>query len=420
MPLALPAVPPDHGNIFDLLIRAAAAEPSHVVWSQGDDAMTRQGLAGRASAIGRALERRGLGSGDRIAVMLDNHPCHLALIFGMAKAGVTWVPVNTRLRGDGLAHVLEHSEPRMVVAEASMAAVLEPVLPAALRDSVVLRSTEAGDALFARPQSAAGSWGRAASDQGSAALLMISYTSGTTGRPKGVLVTHRMLQAAAQAVMLLAELRDGDRMIVWEPLFHIGGSQLIPIPLLLRVSLAPVDRFSASRFWSQVRENGASQVHYLGSVLPALLKQPPGPDDQGHGARIAWGGGCPRDIWRAFEERFAIRIRECYGMTEGSSLVSCNFTGKLGSVGCALPWFQMAVVDDRGRPVAAGERGEIVVRERAPGMLTKGYFRDPEATAAALRDGLLHTGDIGRCDPEGDFHFHGRKTDSLRHRGENV
>ncbi len=420
LPPALPAAPPDHGNIFDLLTRAAAAEPGHVVWSQGDEAMTRQALADRACAIGRALERRGLGKGDRVAVMLDNHPCHLALIFGMAKAGVTWVPVNTRLRGDGLAHILEHSEPRLVVVEASMAAVLDPVLPARLRDCVVLRSTAAGDALFAPPQSAGGAWGRAASDEGSAALLMISYTSGTTGPPKGVLVTHRMLQTAAQAVMLLAELRDGDRMIVWEPLFHIGGSQLIPIPLLLRVSLAPVERFSASRFWSQVRDNRASQVHYLGSVLPALLKQPPGPDDQSHGARIAWGGGCPKDIWRAVEERFAIRIRECYGMTEASSLVSCNFTGKLGSVGRALPWFEMAVVDEGGRPVAQGEQGEIVVRERAPGMLTKGYFRDPEASAAALRDGLLHTGDIGACDAEGDFHFHGRKTDSLRHRGENV
>ncbi|MEA2779882.1 MAG: carnitine-CoA ligase [Rhodospirillaceae bacterium] len=415
-----PAAPPDHGNIYDLLTRAAADDPSHIVCRLGDQVMTRADLVQRACAVARTLERRGLRRGERVAVMLDNSPDHLAVIFGLAKAGMVWVPVNTRQRGDGLAYVLEHSEPSMVLAEAAMAPVLEPALPERLKCAVLLRSADTGCALFGEPDAAAEPWGRAASAEGAAALLNISYTSGTTGRPKGVLVTHRMLQTATQAVLSLAEIRDGDRMIVWEPFFHIGGSQLIIIPLLHKVTLALVERFSASRFWDQVRENGASQLHYLGSVLPVLLKQQPGPEDRTHGARIAWGGGCPRDIWREVEERFALSIRECYGMTETSSIVSCNFTGKLGSVGRPLPWFEMKIVDEAGRTAAAGELGEIAVRERIPGVLFAGYFRDPSATAAALRDGLLYTGDLGSCDAEGDFYFHGRKTDSLRHRGENV
>ena len=415
----LPAAPPDHGNIYDLLTRAAAADPDHIVCRLGDQVMTRGDLATRASAFARALVNGGLQQGERVAVMLENSPDHLAVIFGLAKAGMVWVPVNTRLRGRGLAYILEHSAPGLVLAEAAFGPVLEAALPAKLAGAVLLRAP-GEEGLFGALESAGASWGQAVSEEGASALLNISYTSGTTGRPKGVLVTHRMLQAATQAVLSLAEIRDGDRMIVWEPFFHIGGSQLLIIPLLHKVTLALVERFSASRFWDQVRENGASQIHYLGSVLPVLLKQPARPEDRRHGARIAWGGGCPRDIWREVEARFALSLRECYGMTETSSIVSCNFTGKLGSVGRALSWFEMTIVDEAGRPVAPGKLGEIAVRERAPGVLFKGYFRDPTTTAAALRNGLLLTGDLGSCDSEGDFYFHGRKSDSLRHRGENV
>jgi carnitine-CoA ligase len=418
--MAPPAAPPEHGNIYDLLIRAAAADPGHVVCRLGDQTMTRGELARRASAFAGALERRGLRRATRIAVMLDNSPDHLAVIFGLAKAGMVWVPVNTRLRGDGLIYILEHSEPSLVLAEAAMAPLLEAALPPRMKDAVVLRSTEAAPALFGESAAVDGAGGERAVEPSAAALLNISYTSGTTGRPKGVLVTHRMLQAATQAVLSLAEIRDGDCMIVWEPFFHIGGSQLIIIPLLHKVTLALVERFSASRFLDQLRESGATQLHYLGSVLPVLLKQPPRPDDHSHGARIAWGGGCPRDIWRAVEARFALSIRECYGMTETSSIVSCNLTGKLGSVGRPLPWFEMDVIREDGRPAGPGELGEITVRGRTSGVLFAGYFRDPNATAAALREGLFYTGDLGSRDGEGDFYFHGRKTESLRHRGENV
>jgi len=415
----LPAAPPDHGNIYDLLTRAATADPDHVVCRFGDQAMTRGDLATRASAFARALVQGGLRQGERVAVMLDNSPDHLAVIFGLAKAGMVWVPVNTRLRGRGLAYILEHSAPGLVLAEAAFGPLLEAALPAGMAGEVLLRSP-GEDGWFGALDSAGASWGQAVSEEGAAALLNISYTSGTTGRPKGVLVTHRMLQAAAQAVLSLAEIRDGDRMVVWEPFFHIGGSQLLIIPLLHKVTLTLVERFSASRFWDQVRENGATQVHYLGSVLPVLLNQPPRPSDSSHGARYAWGGGCPRDIWREVEARFAVSLRECYGMTETSSIVSCNFTGKLGSVGRPLPWFEMSIVDEAGRPVPQGKLGEIAVRERVPGVLFAGYFRDPETTARALRHGMLFTGDLGSCDSEGDFYFHGRKSDSLRHRGENV
>lgn len=136
--------------------------------------------------------------------------------------------------------------------------------------------------------------------------------------------------------------------------------------------------------------------------------------------RIAWGGGCPADIWPQFRDRFGVEIRECYGMTEASSLTTCNTSGVVGSVGRPMPWFTVRLLDGEGKPVAAGERGEIVVETRIPGAIFPGYLDNPEATAKALRNGALHTGDLGSFDVDGNLYFHGRMTDSVRCRGENV
>ena len=248
----------------------------------------------------------------------------------------------------------------------------------------------------------------------------IMYTSGTTGRPKGVLVSHRMLRLAGEAAALVSAARDGDVLYVWEPLFHIGGAQMIVLPLIRDVTLVVAERFSASRFWADLQACGATHMHFLGGILQILLKQPPGPLDRTHGVRIAWGGGCPRDVWEPFETRFGVEIRECYGMTECSSFTTANLDGTVGSVGKPLPWFDVALVDLAGKPVAGGERGEMVVRERLPGALTRGYFNDPDATAKAFRDGAFHTGDLASHDAAGNLYFHGRMTDSVRVRGENV
>src|SRR4051795_9659619 len=134
----LPATPPDRGNIYDLLVLAATADPNHPVCRHGDRTMTRGELAGGAGAFADALQRRGLKQGERVAVMLDNSPDHLAVIFGLAKAGMVWVPVNTRLKGDGLAYILDHSAPSLLLAEAALAPTLVSIIPAQLKESVVL------------------------------------------------------------------------------------------------------------------------------------------------------------------------------------------------------------------------------------------------------------------------------------------
>lgn len=403
-------------NGFVGLLRERALSQADTVYARFNGApISYAQIDGQASAFAAHLRAIGLKPGDRAAVMMRNSVAALAVVFGLAKAGIAWVPVNAQQRGEGLRYLLSHPQPKLIVVDADLAALVEEAKPAEPAPAVLVNAE--GGALDAILRSGSG-FDEAA--PAADAVFAIMYTSGTTGRPKGVIVSHRMLRLAAEGVGLVSAAVPGDVLFVWEPLYHIGGAQLLPLPMIRGVSLAMVERFSASRFWQQVREEGATHIHYLGGILQILLKQPPGELDRSHGVRIAWGGGCPPDIWPQFQSRFCVEIRECYGMTEASSITTCNDSGAVGAVGRPMPWFTVDLLDGEGRHVPQGERGEIVVRSSKPGAIFPGYLDNPEATARALRDGALHTGDVGSLDAAGNLIFHGRMTDSVRCRGENV
>lgn len=405
----------DDDGFVSLLTTRAAAEPDRVYARFCGEPVTYAGIEQRSAAFAAYLRARGIKPGNRVAVMMRNSIATIAVVFGLARAGVAWVPVNAQQRGEGLRYLLTHSQPRLVVADAELAPQITEAMTSEAELPLLqhapggeLDAILAGGERFDEPAPSAD------------AVFAIMYTSGTTGRPKGVIVSHRMLRLAAESVGRLSDPRPGEVFFVWEPLYHIGGAQLLPLPMIRDITLAMVDRFSASRFWAQVREEGATHIHYLGGILQILLKQPPSPQDREHGVRIAWGGGCPPDIWPQFRDRFGIEIRECYGMTEASSLTTCNVTGVVGSVGRPMPWFTVKLLDGDGRPVATGERGEIVIETSIAGAIFPGYLDNPEATAKALREDGFHTGDLGSFDPDGNLYFHGRMTDSVRCRGENV
>ncbi|MGE3874418.1 MAG: class I adenylate-forming enzyme family protein, partial [Parvibaculaceae bacterium] len=383
----------DCANVFDLLEQATAQSPGHVYCRQGEECVSRRELLGRVLTFADRLAAAGFQPGDRVAVMLENSIDYIVLVFAMAKMSLTWVPINTRLRGAGLAHILRHSEPRCLIADRALA----PVITAASQGEpqCMILWQEESKSLLAEsaephvPPAAAGTLplGRH--------VFSISYTSGTTGWAKGVIVTHKMMAAASQAVLHLADVRDSDRMVMWEPLYHIGGSQLLLLPLLRLSTLTLAGKFSSKNFLSLLREAQATQLHYLGGVLQLMLKQPQSAKDKNHALRIAWGGGAPSNIWRAFEERFGVTLRECYGMTETSSIVTCNIEGVVGSIGRPLSWFSVSIVKQDGTRAQPRERGEIVVRQRVPGLLFEGYYKDEGTTRKALRGDALHTGDLG-------------------------
>jgi len=412
----------DDVTLRALLERRTAADPDGCYLVYAGERMSFAALDAGVNRLANALAARGIGAGERVAVMMDNHPDHVRAFFALAKLGAVQIPVNTQLRHAPLAYVLTRGEPALVIADAAYAQVLGEVFGSGAqhRPSFVWRGAcdapgECIDGLMAAALAGPPPGAPAAHD-----VLTVLFTSGTTGPPKGVLVTDKMHRAAALASTLAAGVCDGDVMYLWEPLYHIGGTEVLVLALEHRVTLAMTTRFSVSRFWEECREAGATQFHFLGGILQMLLSRAPDRRDRDHPVRIAWGGGAPPGAWRAFEERFGVEVRENYGMTEASSLTSINDDARFATVGRPAPWFDVRIAADDGATLGAGERGEILVREREPGLITPGYFRNPEATARAIRDGWLHSGDLGLLDRDGFLVFLGRLKDCIRRRGENI
>ncbi len=416
---------PDGATIRELTERRARESRDTPFCLFGDATLTFGQLDESANRLAHGLAAAGIHPGDRVAVMLPTHPEHVVTLLALAKLGAIHVPVNFHLKGPGLAYVLEHCEARALIADTRYADALAPVLPGLPHlETLVQRGDGAidGGPPIARFEEIAvrGAPHPPREVAGADHVVAIMYTSGTTGPPKGVMLGNRMYRAAGYAAGLAADVRPGDVVFQWEPYHHIVGVQTFMLCLHYGVTAALVDRFSASAFWEQVTRYRATQIHYLGGILGLLLKQPPRPDDARNPVRVAYGAAAPVPLWREFERRFDVTIREGYGMTEASSFTTVNLEGRVGSIGTPLAYFEVKIVDGDGRSLPPRRVGEIVQRAREPGVIMTGYFKNPEATRAALRDGWLHTGDLGSCDEDGFFYFAGRKKDSVRRRGENV
>lgn len=411
-------------TIPDLLEKRAAddAEESFCYFDEG--VFTVRQVHDAVNRLAGGLVQLGITSGDRVAVMLPNHPDYIITMLALIKLRAVWVPINVHLRGPSLKYIVEHSQPKAMIVDTHYQDVLYSVLSEHQPSLLIWRggdgSTRQASAVdFAEICSATNAIPprptASASD-----VICISYTSGTTGAPKGVLVTDKMLRACATGSIMSADISDNDVLLLWEPLHHIAGSQVVIVGLIKHVKIALLERFSAVRFWSQVHQYQATHIHYVGGILQILLKQPRRSADADNPVRIAWGGGCTAEVWEEFERRFGVHIHEVYGLTEASSISTMNPEGPVGSIGKPAPYFNVRVVDDEAAPIPPGTVGEIIIGEREQGILTPGYFRNPEQSSKALRGGWLFTGDLARVDDDGFLYYSGRKSDSVRHRGENI
>lgn len=407
----------------EILDEEAASDPGRVYCTFQGRSITLGELNEQVNRLANALLAQGLKKGDHVGLMLPGHPDHVVAIFALAKIGLVRVPINTSLKGAALEYPFDAFAVTALIADS---AYLEPLTP-------VLEKYDLGRIVWRSGIPAADKTGLAFEDMVTSGspdapsvaptaddIIAITPSSGTTGAPKGVLKSDRTLRAGPLAVLRLTGVQPGETLLFWEALHHGAGVAVSIAAVIGRLTLGMVDRFSASRFWAQAKEFGATRVHYLGSVLPMVLRQPESPDDKTHGVEIAWGGGCPQELWRPVETRFNVSIREGYGLSEMITFCLINMDGRPGSVGKPLSWFEAMIADAEGRPCAPGEVGEICFKAREPGLHFLGYFRNEKATQESLRDGWFRTGDLGRQDEEGYFYFAGRAKDSIRRRGINI
>jgi crotonobetaine/carnitine-CoA ligase len=257
-------------------------------------------------------------------------------------------------------------------------------------------------------------------DRRSTAVIL--HTSGTTGPPKGVVISHEaVLHLVRRTVWLMDYTRD-DRLFTAFPLFHQNAKYTsVCAAMECGGSLIMERRFSASRFWDLCREKNITAFNYMGALLMMLYKQPVMPNDADNPVRIAFGAPCPAAIWEDFERRFGIQLVEIYGMTE--SPLACENRleyRRIGSAGKESDTYQVQIVDERDNPLPPDTPGEIVVRPKLPGVLFTEYYKRPRDTVEAWRNLWFHTGDRGRMDADGYLYFIDRMKDCIRRRGENI
>jgi crotonobetaine/carnitine-CoA ligase len=409
--------------VRDLIERWAREQPDAVyaVFENGEE-WTYASLKERVETVAAGLAARGVAQGDHVAVWLFGGREGILSFFAINYLGAVFVPFNTAYKGKLLAHVLENSDARLLIAHGDLVERLDDVDTAAI-ERVVHVGPAAAIRLPLEPfeavQAADGPCPPLERPIEPWDTQSIIYTSGTTGPSKGVLSSYLHIYTNA-GPETWHFVNGDDRFLINMPLFHIGGMGIIFVMLVRGGSIAVMENFSTDGFWPFVRETKTSCAFLLGVMATFLLKAPPSPDDRDHSLRLAFMVPFTETALE-MHERFGIDVYTIFNMTEISSpIVSEPNPTKRGTCGRKRKGVDVRLVDEHDCEVPLGEVGEMLVRTDRPWGMNHGYYKNPEATAAAWRNGWFHTGDCFRQDEEGFFYFVDRRKDAIRRRGENI
>ena len=407
----------------------AAARPTRAFLWTPDGSVTYGEADDRVEAYAAALQQRGIGAGDRVLLLMSNSATQVLLWLALDRIGAVNVPVNTALGPDLLARAVRTVRPALVVVDADLA----EDLALALRGEQASRAVTYvhGDLAAARRvlpyvrpllelSIVGGTVGRPALGDLDPAVML--FTSGSTGVPKACVLSRRYVVRAGELHVKYLGLRESDVLFTPFPLFHIDAATLtLSAAIAAGATAALSKRFSASRFWEEVRASGATVFNFMGATANILWKRPPSEEDNRHSVRMAWGVPMPA-CEPGWQDRFGFPLIEVYGLTDAGvpAYQDIDRPRVPGSCGRVIPEYELRIADEAGESVPTGQVGEILLRGREPGLLMTEYFRMPDETAKALRGGWFHTGDSAHLDDEGHLFFASRAKEVIRRRGENI
>lgn len=418
------------GSVFDLFEQAAGEVPENdflVVPPSAARAYAPGGVTlryGEASRLIRALGDRyasaGYGHGHRVALLLENRPDFILHWLALNALGAGVVPVNPFYRARELAYLLDHSE-------AALAVVLQDRIGDVEGASGTVPVISPDSQSIPAPASPPLPGG-----PGPATECGLLYTSGTTGDPKGCILSNAYYEAMGRWYVGLGGLcavePGRERLLTPLPLFHMNAMACSFVAMVLaRGCLILLDRFHPSTWWADVAATGATVVHYLGVMPAILLARQPEPAERAHRVRFGFGANVEPAHQQAFHDRFGFPLIEGWAMTEtgGGGAIADNTERRRPGTRC-IGWpvaCEARIVDEDDNDLPAGEPGNLIVRHRGPDPRAgffSGYHKDPAATEAAWRGGWFRTGDIAWRADDGALHFVDRAKNVIRRSGENI
>lgn len=410
----------------------ARAMPNHIILQFGDEAISFRQLNVAINMAANGFRQLGVDEGQNVAVMLPNCAEHLYCWFGLNRIGAVDVPINTAQRGASLAYQIDYADCVGIVVHQEYLEHIDKIidqLPKLEFLVVVGFSQKAVESpIFSKLKSLSYS---EFSDQPETCvealicfkdLSSILYTSGTTGRSKGVMMSHHYWYQASMSLVEFCRINNEDVLYTAMPFFHSAARAMTVLPAILADAKAViVERFSARQMFSDVRRWNCTVVNYIGGMVSILMKQDEKIDDWDNPVRLMVGAAAPIQLWDAFQKRFDVRLLELYGATECLfNLVNPYDERRAGSCGKPINGYRVKLVDDNDEEVAPGEVGEVIVQPESMYLGTAGYYKMPSESMELMKNFWFHTGDLARQDEDGYFYYADRKKQAIRRRGENI
>jgi fatty-acyl-CoA synthase len=404
------------------IARRAALSPQRIALVYEEQSITYAEFNRHINRAAHALRALGVNHGDRVAYLDLNHPRFFVTMFAAARLGAVFVPLNFRLTAPELSFIINDAGVHTLVHDEMFAPVIDEI-----RGEIPCRNLICPTARYG-----VRAWDDVLHDQRDSdvdnqvstdEVAVIMYTSGTTGRPKGAMLTHGNFLWNNFNALLGYDTLAEDRTLVVAPLFHIGGLNVTPLLAFLKGATVVLERsFDPTRVLELIPRHRITTMFGVPAMFLFMSQHPAfAATDLGSVRTFVCGGApVPEALIRLYGGR-GIRFAQGYGLTETAPFASLvpieRALDKIGSAGVPPFFTDVRCVDDRGDPVPAGERGEVVVR--GPNVM-KGYWNRPEATEEAIRNGWFHTGDVGVMDEEGYLYIVDRKKDMIISGGENV